>query len=206
MKPTKTIAFISLCGLMLFVVIVFLLHFLRPDKNMLSCFVSEYAVGNYSWLMTIAFYALAFSAALLLKGLLISTTSSQTSKITLAIFCVGMLLVAIFPTDIPGELPTARGLTHGFAALIALTNLGISMITWGVAFKKNNSLHKLAKPSIFYGVVSLALLIIFIASPISFRGLTQRFLLAWDISWLLLVSRKLYQHNRAVAKATNAIQ
>lgn len=206
MKPTKTIVFISLCGLILFAVIVCLLHFLRPDKNMLSCFVSEYAVGDYGLLMTIAFYALTFAATLLLRGLLLNTKSSKTSKITLIIFCVGMLLVAIFPTDIPGELPTDRGLIHGFAALIALTGLGFSMIAWGVVFKKNNTLHKLAKPSIFYGVVSLALLIIFIASPISFRGLTQRFLLTWDISWLFWVSRKLYQNAAGDATSTNATQ
>ena len=194
MKPTKTIAFISSCSLMLFVSIVFLLHFLRPTKNMLSCFVSEYAVGNYSWLMIIAFYALAFAAALLLKGLLLNTKPSKTSKITLGIFCVGILLVAIFPTDVPVEPPSPHGLIHGFSALIALVSLAISMIAWGVVFKKNNHLKKLATPSIFYGVASLILLIIFIASPISYRGLTQRFLLAWDVSWLFWVSSKLYNY------------
>jgi phosphate/sulfate permease len=149
MKPTKTIAFISLCGLMLFVVIVFLLHFLRSDKNMLSCFVSEYAVGNYSWLMTIAFYALAFAATLLLIALLQNIEASVTSSITTGIFCVGILLVAIFPTDVPVEPASPRGLVHGFTALIALISLGISMIAWGVVFKKNNTLKKLVKPSIF---------------------------------------------------------
>ena len=202
MKYTKTIAFISSCGFILFAVIVCLLHFLRPDKNRLSCFVSEYAVGNYSWLMTIAFYILSFAAALLLRGLLLNTTSSKTSNITLGIFCAGMLLVAIFPTDVPVEPPTSRGLIHGFAALIALTSLGISMIAWGVTFKTNNTLHKLAKPSIFYGVVSLVLFTIFIASPISYRGLTQRFLLACDISWLFLVSRKLYLHSAFVCHSS----
>lgn len=204
MKPTKTIAFIGSCSLMLFVAIVFLLHFLRPDKNMLSCFVSEYAVGNYGWLMTIAFYALAFAAALVLRGLLLNTKPSKTSKITLGIFCVGILLVAIFPTDVPVEPPSPRGLVHGFAALIALVSLGISMIAWGVVFKKNNNLKKLATPSLFFGVASLVLLIIFIASPISYRGLTQRFLLAWDVSWLFWVSRKLYHDATDIATSTNA--
>jgi hypothetical protein len=162
-------------------------------------------VGKYDWLMTIAFYSLAFGASLLLRGLLLlNTISSKTSKITLGIFCVGIFLVAIFPTDIPGELPTVRGLIHGFAALIALTSLGISMIAWGTVFKKNNYLIKLATPSVFYGVVSLVLLIIFIASPISYRGLTQRFLLAWDISWLFWVSRKLYRDTAGVTTLTSA--
>jgi hypothetical protein len=70
MKHTKTIALISLSGFILFLVIVFTLHFLRPDKNMLTCFVSEYAVGEYSWLMKPAGYSLTIATALLLMGLL----------------------------------------------------------------------------------------------------------------------------------------
>lgn len=170
--------------------------FLRPDKNMLSCFVSEYAVGNYSWLMTIAFYALAIASALLLVGLMMHVKSSKTAKITLSVFCLGILLAAIFPTDLPGNTPTTGGLIHGFAALIALLNLGISMIAWGIAFKKNNELKRFGRLSVFWGVISLILLIIFIASPISIRGLTQRTLLTFDISWLFIVSLGLYQGPR----------
>ncbi len=199
MKPKKTIALISLCGFILFVMIVCIMHFLRPDKSMLSCFVSEYAVGNYSWLMTIAFYALAVGSALLLVSLITHVKSSRTAKITLSIFSLGILLAAIFPTDLPGNTPTTRGLIHGFAALIALLNLGISMIVWGIAFKKNNELKKFGRLSVFWGVISLILLIIFIASPISLRGLTQRTLLTFDISWLFLVSFRLYQDPTYIA-------
>ncbi len=192
MKLSKTIAFISLCGCILFIIIVCILHFLRPDKNRLSCFVSEYAVGNFGWLMTIGFYTLAIAAVFLLIGLLQDCKVSATGCITLGIFSVGILLAGIFPTDLPGNPPTPRGLIHGFAALIALLSLAISMMAWGVVFKKNVGRKKYGNPSIFYGVVSLLLLFIFIASPNSFRGLIQRFLLVWDIGWLVLVGWKLY--------------
>jgi hypothetical membrane protein len=206
MKPSKTFTFISLCGCTVFVAIVCLLHFLRPDKNRLTCFVSEYAVGNYGWLMTIGFYTLALAAAMLLIGLLQDCKVSATGCVTLGIFSAGILLAGIFPTDLPGNPPTTRGLIHGFAALIALLNLGISMIAWGIVFKKNANWKSFSKPSIFYGVLSLVLLIIFVGSPISFRGLTQRILLAWDISWLLLVSWKLYHNITGVAISSNTNQ
>ncbi len=206
MKHTKTIALISLSGCILFFVIVCSLHFLRPDKNMLTCFVSEYAVGNYSWLMTTAGYALTSAAALLLTGLLLNIKASKKSSITLGIFCVGFLLLSIFPTDVPVVPPTPHGLIHPLAALIALISLAISMITWGFDFKKNENWKSLAKPSIFFGVISLVLFIVHFASPIPLKGLTQRFLLAWDISWLFLVSRKLYQESAGVATSTNAKQ
>ncbi len=193
MKHTKTIAFISFSGCLLFFVIVFSLHFLRPDKNMLTCFVSEYGVGNYSWLMRIAGYALTVAATLLLTGLLLNIRAAKKSSISLCFFCVGFLLLTIFPTDVPVFPPTPHGLIHAIAALIALISLAISMITWGVDFKKNQYWKSVAKTSIFFGVISLVLLIVHIASPVALKGLTQRFLLVWDIGWLFLMSIKLYR-------------
>jgi uncharacterized membrane protein len=207
MKTTKTIAFISLCSLVLFVIIIVSFHFLRPDKNMLSCFLSEYAVGDYGWLMTIAFYALAFAAAMLFRGLLLNTKSSKTSNITLSIFCMGILLAGIFPTDIPGvPPPTPHGLIHAIAGLFAFISLGISILAWGFVFKKNENWKSFAKPSIFFGAISLVLFIVHFVSPISLKGLTQRILMVWDISWLFLVSRKLYHDAAGVAISTNATQ
>ena len=195
MKHTKTIALISLSGFILFLVIVFTLHFLRPDKNMLTCFVSEYAVGEYSWLMKTAGYSLTIATALLLTGLLQKIRASKKSIISLGIFCVGFLLLTIFPTDVPVVPPSPTGLIHALATLIALISLAISMIAWGFVFKKNENWKSFAKPSIYFGVLSLVLFIIHFASPLPIKGLTQRFLLVWDISWLLLVSNKLYRNS-----------
>ncbi len=202
MKPIKTNAFISLYGLILFVTIVIFLHFLRPDKNMLTSFVSEYAVGKDSWLMTIAFFALAIASTLLLMGLMLHVSAPRTAKITLGVFCVGIFLAAIFPTDVPAFPQTTVGLIHGFAALIALLNLGISMISWGISFKKNNDLKRFASISVLWGVISLILLILHIASPISVRGLTQRILLTWNISWLFLLNFHLYRTTKNIALST----
>ncbi|CAN5285566.1 hypothetical protein BH11BAC5_BH11BAC5_41420 [soil metagenome] len=206
MKHTKTIALISLSGCLLFFVIVCSLHFLRPDKNMLSCFVSEYAVGNYSWLMKVAGYSLTIASALLLTGLSMNIKASKKSIASLGIFCIGFLLLTIFPTDVPVVPPTPHGLIHALAALIALISLAISMFTWSFVFKKNENWKSFAKPAMFFGVVSLVLFIVHFVSPIPLRGLTQRILLVWDISWLLLVSRKLYQYAAGVAASTYATQ
>ena len=189
------------CGLVIFFVIVLLMHFLRPDLYFFSSFVSEYAVGNYGWLMTIGFLSLATSALLLETGLLLSIKASKTSIITLSIFCIGSFLFTIFPTDIPVDKRTPRGLIHGFSALLALLNLGITMIAWGFVFKKNQHWKSLSKLCCFFGVISLVLFILFLATPVPFRGFSERILLIWDIGWLMLISTKLYQHSILVATA-----
>ena len=85
MSRSKIIAWASSLGFVLFLVIVFVLHFLRPDKNIFSCFVGEYAVGNYSWLMTTGFYILAVAAISLLTGLLLRTNTPANSEIKKAL-------------------------------------------------------------------------------------------------------------------------
>ena len=51
--------------------------------------------------------------------------------IIMGMFCLNIFLAGIFPTDVPVELPTNRGLIYGYAALLALYSLGISMKAWG---------------------------------------------------------------------------
>lgn len=201
MKFTKTIALLSLSGFILFFIIVVTLHFLRTDKNILTSFVSEYAVGNYSWLMTIAFYCIITGATLLLIGLSINTRATKKSIITLGIFCIGFLLVSIFPTDVPVNPPSPHGLIHALAAVIALTCLGISMITWSYVFKTEEQWKSLAGPSLFYGVCSLILFFVHFASPTAWKGITQRFLILWDISWLIVLSCRLYYNKVLENKA-----
>lgn len=203
MKFIKTIALMSILGCILFFAIVFSLHFLRADKNMLTCFVSEYAVGSYSWLMTIAFYALTTAAVLLLTGLSLYFKATKKSIITLSIFCIGFLVLSIFPTDVPVIPTTPHGLIHALAALIALICLGIAMITWSFVFNTNENWKSFTKPSLFFGIVSLLLFIVHFASSHAFKGLTQRILIIWDITWLLLVSIKLYLNTKLAVQENN---
>ena len=65
--------------------------------------------------------------------------------IIMGMFCLNIFLAGIFPTDVPVELPTNRGLIHGFAALIALFSLAVAMIAWGRSFRKNDGLKSISK-------------------------------------------------------------
>jgi hypothetical protein len=170
------------------------MHFLRPDKSYLKNFTSEYAVGDFGWLMTLGFLGVVTGALFIIIGLLLHFKPSKISVITLSLWCLGMLLAALFKTDVPVEKITVKGLIHGFAALLAFINLGIAMIAWGFIFNRNNNWKNIAKQSCFFGVISIVLFVIFFMSPPSFRGLTQRMLIVWDMLWLLLVNRGLFRN------------
>ncbi len=194
MSYTKKIALASLYGHLLFLFVFILMHFLRPDKSYLKNFTSEYAVGDFGWLMTLGFLGVVTGALFIIIGLLLHFKASKISVITLSLWCVGMLLAALFKTDVPVEKTTVKGLIHGFAALLAFINLGIAMIAWGFIFNRNNNWKNIAKQSCFFGVMSIVLFVIFFMSPPSFRGLAQRMLIVWDMLWLLLVNRGLFRN------------
>ena len=191
---TKKTALTSLYGHLLFLFVFILMHFLRPDKSYLKNFTSEYAVGDFGWLMTLGFLGVVTGALFIIIGLLLHFKPSKISIITLSLWCLGMLLAALFKTDVPVEKTTVKGLIHGFAALLAFINLGIAMIAWGFIFNRNNNWKDIAKQSCFFGVMSIVLFVIFFMSPPSFRGLTQRMLIVWDMLWLLLVNRALFRN------------
>lgn len=195
MRYNNRIAIVSLTGHLLFLFAFILLHFLRPDKSAMSNFTSEFAIGDFGWMMTLGFLGITIGAFFLATGLLIHFKASKTTTIALGLWFLGMLVVALFKTDIPGEKVTATGLIHGFAALIAFISLGIAMIAWGSVFRKNNW-NSMGQLSRIFGVISLILFIIFFMSPPSFRGLTQRILIIWDMLWLLLVNYALLRNTK----------
>ena len=62
-------ATIALVGAAYFVVIIVVLHFLRPDLNPIRRPTSEYALGQYGFLMTSAFFSMSLASFALVIGL-----------------------------------------------------------------------------------------------------------------------------------------
>jgi alpha-beta hydrolase superfamily lysophospholipase len=192
MKQTKTMALVSLWGHSLFIILVVLQHFLRTDLDMRTHFISEYAVGYYGWIQTLAFFILAIAGLCLMAGLFANLKASIISVVTLSFWCIGVLLIAFFPADLPEVIPTRTGNIHVFAAQFAFINLAATMIFLGFNFKQNNNWKALSPLSWFYGTMSILILIALVLMPISFKGLIQRTLFLWDLSWLMFVSQQLY--------------
>ncbi|MCO5935897.1 DUF998 domain-containing protein [Mucilaginibacter sp. RB4R14] len=128
----------------------------------------------------------------IITGLVNNIKASKSATITLGLWFACAFLFSIFTTDLPGTPPTPQGLIHGFSALIGLLSLSIAIITWGFSFKKNNDWQRMAKTSWFFRVISVVLFIIFLLSPPSIRGFSERILIACDTCWLILVNRQLY--------------
>jgi hypothetical protein len=135
-KQTAVAARTVLGGLLVFLILVAVLHLLRSDYDFRSRWLSEYAIGQYGWMMNAAFITLAVAEAMLAIGMLLGGSSSAWVRLGaafLGVAAVAVALLAVLPTDldVPGQVgsrirtPTGRWHDHlnalgGYATLGAM--------------------------------------------------------------------------------------
>lgn len=109
---------------MLFLVLLAILHPLKPEFDPLWRFVSEYEIGDFGWLMRLGFLALSlssFAAAIALRPEL----SMKSGKIGLALLFLSsaiLLITAIVapdPITTSVEDATVQGNLHSMASMLA---------------------------------------------------------------------------------------
>ncbi len=114
------------------------LHSLRPDLDPSWRFISEYARGDFGWLMSLAFTALAVAC---LSGLWVFRQAAggwpgRIGAVLLGISSLGMLMAAVFVTD-PINTPTDRlslsGALHSLGGGLNFTTLAVIALTLGLA-------------------------------------------------------------------------
>tara|TARA_R100001369_G_scaffold84757_2_gene117821 strand:- start:396 stop:1031 length:636 start_codon:yes stop_codon:yes gene_type:complete len=112
---------ISKLGAIVFIIILFILHFVNTSVNPKWQPISVYAIGTAGWLMNIAFFLLGIS--FLTLGLYLiknfPKTGAKVGGILLILASLGNFLASIFNTDPISTLPdqmTMSGQIHNSAA------------------------------------------------------------------------------------------
>jgi hypothetical protein len=191
--------FISFVSIIIFATLIIVLHFVRPDLDPLQRPTSEYSVGKYGYLMTVAFFCMSTASFALVIAL--NKTNAGRARfgfglVLLTMWAVAVLIGMIFPIDPEGAQPTTAGKIHksnGAVGFFCLA-LGLLLISWRFKYDENmRSLHPVAL------ILSLITVLIFISVGISFRmefgftGLLQRIYLIIVIIWFLLTLSRLYR-------------
>jgi hypothetical protein len=120
-----------------FVLLLALLHFLEPEFNLGGHLISEYELGQYGWLMTLAFWSLGAASLFLahsirddLRGTAGTIGFWWLLLIAIAYFAAGIfypetsagLGLPLDPADVnrSAVAPTLNAILHGFAGLIVI--------------------------------------------------------------------------------------
>lgn len=203
-------ALMAMWTIIIYQLILVMLIFLRPDLDPAWQTISEWALGQYGWIMTGAFELSAFSYAALFV-LLKSQMRGGIGKAGLAVLliCVcGTIGVGVFTMDPPdwyeshGE-PTTTGLLHIIFGSSALMLFSFAALMMSIGLLQNqdwspaHSQIKIAVLVPLAGFLAFALHTYFVVVPLGNdwhmpgvnAGWVSRFTFLCYAIWIVLIAR-----------------
>jgi len=174
-----------------------LLHLLRSDYAVASHMISDYAVGQYGWIMTTWFVGMSIACLMLALGLKrsgLNTILANLGMILLGIASMGLLVSAAFPTDLDDAPTTQTGNIHTISFLINVLSILIatSLISFSFGSHPRWKSYQ-AKSLIFTALILIAFVIQFLTlhrgAP---YGLANRLFVALLFLWLFATSIQLH--------------
>jgi Protein of unknown function (DUF998) len=142
-KPVRTItptaALLSIAGAATFVVLLAALHFIKPELDPSWHFISEYAIGEYGWIMVLAFLSLALSYVSLFVAIRsqLHTIAGRIGLALLLVSALGLIIAAIFTTDpitVSKEAVTTEGTLHNLGGTLGMAMpFAAGLIGWKLA-------------------------------------------------------------------------
>lgn len=178
-----------------------LLHVLRPDYAPATNFISNYAVGRYGWIMATWFLGMSCGLLMLVLGLARSGLRSVAARLgllLLSIASIGLVVSAIFPTDVPGAPSTRSGDIHDMSFLVNVGSIMLATVLLTASFGSNSGWRTYRRTAL---VLTAMVLIAFVIQFLTLHkgmpyGLANRLFVTVMFAWLLTTSTRL----RALAR------
>jgi hypothetical protein len=165
-----------------FVIVLIVLHILEPEFDPRFRFMSEYALGDYGWLMTTTFFALGLVPFLTAIGLQNVYESSRSIRIGLGLLVVAAIfiwLAGIFRDSIP----------HLLAGVVAFPSMVMAVLLLSWTFRRAAGWQTIYWLAVFLGLAMLAMLFLMVAD-LGMPGLQQRVFIFLFLLWLSIVVYK----------------
>jgi hypothetical protein len=179
------------------------MHAIQPGLNPATHYVSEYAHGQFGWLVMVAYVAagagvlgMAWSAGSVLSG-----TRSLALAICLALVGVGLIASGVTRIDLPAAdgsvASTASGMAHELAGYVLFLGLIPGAFLVAATFRRDPRLSSAARPAwIFAGAIIIAFIVALMSLSLDLIGVGQRFFLATWLAWLIFVAFQLRSAER----------
>lgn len=191
----RVLGVVAIVGAVVWMATVTAFHLIRPDLAPGSAYISNYARGDWAWVIRIAFVVNAAGWAAAAIGFY-RTLDGSRGGIALAILAglalLGMFVAGIFRANNLGtESHSIEGIIHGRAAGVAFIAFIILGFVGWVVFRDAAKWSGWAVPSLIYGILALVLFAAFTLWPTIVGdgfGWWQRALAAVLIpGWLLAI-------------------
>jgi hypothetical membrane protein len=185
MAPMAAVGFFTY-----FVFALLVMHAVRPDYTVVDHMISDYAVGRSGWIMTTAFLSAAFGCLTLAMGLFRDGPTSWLGRIgasLLVITCAGLVVTAIFPTDLETAPSTSTGDIHTLSFQVNVVSILVSALCLAFSYGGSPSWRRRRMPAlVFAGLLAAAFAAQFLTlhrgAP---YGITNRIFVAILMAWLI---------------------
>lgn len=172
-----------------FILALLLMHMLRPDCTVVDHMISDYAVGRWGWIMTSAFTSASAGCLMLAMGLFLDGPTSLPARIgtlLLVVASIGLLVTAIFPTDLETAPSTPTGDIHTISFLVNIVSLFVSAVLLAAGYGGSDYWRRRRRPAFAFAIL---LLVAFVAQYLTLHrgapyGVTNRLFVAVLMAWL----------------------
>jgi uncharacterized protein DUF998 len=204
---SPTAARLSFAGAATFALLLAALHFIKPELDPSWHFISEYAIGEYGWIMVLAFLSLALSYVSLFVAIRsqLHTIAGRIGLALLLVSALGLTIAAIFTTDpitVSKNAVTTEGTLHNFGGTLGITMpFAAALISWKLA--RNPAWSSARRPLLWAtGLALVAFLVSFVSlgvmvsrsggefGPDVLVGWTNRIETVAYSVWLMVVARQ----------------
>jgi hypothetical protein len=204
---SPTAARLSFAAAATFVVLLAALHFIKPSLDPSWHFISEYAIGDFGWIMVLAFSSLALSFVTLFVAIRsqLPTIVGRIGLTLLLVSALGLTIAAIFTTDpitVSENAVTTEGTLHNLGGTLGIAMpFAAALIGWKLA--RNPGWSSAKQPLLWAtGLALVAFVVSFVSlgvivsqndgkfGPEVLVGWPNRFeILAYSV-WLMVVAKQ----------------
>jgi hypothetical protein len=190
LRPLMVLARAGAVG---FTLIVALLHVLSSEFDPVSGLVSEYVLGDYPWLMRLAFLSVTlalFAVTLLVNRALPPSRRRTVAPGLLTVTTASTLVAGVFDTDPKAVLvaaPSTSGLIHYWAFMSSVVAALVAMAVLWRPFSRTPGWREHARPQLLFAAAMLAAFLLTFAST-EIVGLTERAFLIVTLTWIVVAS------------------
>jgi hypothetical protein len=181
------------------------LHLIQQDHNHpQSEAISELALGQAGWLMTIAFCSLATGTLLLAVVLGREYGHPRVAPVLLGVTGLLSLVSAFVHADPSSGASTTHGQIHQLTGITTFILIIVSMFLLARGFRRDPQWSPLATPTRICALLAIASLVATGAGGEAYFGLGQRCLIGVSLAWMLTASLYAYRltaRGRAVEHA-----
>jgi Protein of unknown function (DUF998) len=181
---------LAVAGPVLCLTLVAVLHVLESEVND-SDAVSEYALGDFGWLMNVAFFSGAVGIGALAFVLHKSLARSKTAIagiVLLTAAAVAWVFLGAGNIDPEGADATTHGLIHGVGFFLGLPTRLAAPLVLAAAFRRDERWADYRRPTLALGVAALAAELAGFADLASV--VTLRLALVLWLTWIALTGAR----------------